>query len=177
MFKKVFTITAIAASTASSALAATDGSLGSTSTGDFDITITINELVRISGLSDVAFGTYGGTGILQDNQNICVYTNDAAADYKITLDNPNNSGTFELADGTNKIAYSVLFNDAAGTTGQTAVTAGSALTAQSGANTSSIDCSVGGDSANVEVSIAEGDLQAAPIGSYTGTLQLVLEPS
>ena len=55
--------------------AATDGTLGTTSTGTSDITVTIPELILISGMADITFGTYAGTGDLDVNEDICIYTN------------------------------------------------------------------------------------------------------
>lgn len=85
------------------------------------------------------------------------------------------SNAFTLASGSNSLAYSVFYNDASSTTGEAAVTAGTVLSGQSGANTTSVNCG-GGSNANFHVRIAESNLLAAPAGAYTGILTLFVEP-
>jgi hypothetical protein len=55
---KALAVAAVAAFAASSAFAANDGILGATSQGDLEITLTINDLVLITDLDDIALGTY-----------------------------------------------------------------------------------------------------------------------
>jgi hypothetical protein len=156
------------------AFAANDGTLGTSSQGDLDITVTIQDLIQISDFSDFALGTYGGSGDLENNDDLCVYRNSAGAQYTVTA--TASEGAFEVQDGGESIAYSVFFNDVTGTTGEVQLSYNSASATQSGANTQSADCSVGGLSANVHVVIAEADLQAAVPGSYSGTLILTANP-
>ncbi|MCC6220583.1 MAG: hypothetical protein IT291_04995 [Deltaproteobacteria bacterium] len=158
----------------SQANAATDGTLGTTSTGDLDITVTIPDLVMISGFVDIAFGVYGGTGDLTSNQNLCVYRNATAGQYTITATSA--EGAFQVEAGALTLAYSVYFNDVTGTAGEIALVYNTATVTQSGANTTIADCSVGGDSANVHVTITEANLQAAEPGAYSGTLILLATP-
>lgn len=166
--------------TAGTATAATQGTLGTgSSTGSMDLSVTISESLRITGLADAALGTYGGTGDLTQDTDVCVYTNDSTGDYQITADNLANSGNFEITNAnSDALAYTVAWNDATGTTGQAALTANVALAAQTGADTASDDCSTGASmTSNIEVTFAEAALQAAPSGAYTGTLTLVVTPN
>ena len=50
----------VAVMIAANSFAASDGLLGATSTGDLDITLTVLDEVRISGLVDIALGDFVG---------------------------------------------------------------------------------------------------------------------
>ena len=158
--------------------AATQGTLGATSTGTTVVTLTIAEQFQITDVADIALGAYGGTGDLNGNDDLCVYHNGDGS-YRVTITDTSTitpaSFTVEDAGDANEIAMSVFFNDVTGTVGEAAVTDGTALTPLSGANTSTADCSVGGLSANVHVTLLEAALQAAPAGAYDSTLTLVVE--
>ena len=60
-------------------MAATDGTLGATSTGTLDISVDVEDLVRISGLSDILL-TFDatGTGDVVGSSTACVYRNIAS---------------------------------------------------------------------------------------------------
>ena len=57
---KALAVAAVATFAASNAFAATQGTLGATSTGSLNITLTIDQLVQISALNDIALGNYTG---------------------------------------------------------------------------------------------------------------------
>lgn len=155
--------------------AATDGLLGTSSTGTATVSVTVPALIKISGMDNMAFGTWPGSGDLNDNQNVCVYTNKAAGTYRITGTGDGSGNAFTMASGGNTLAYSVYYNDATGTTGEQLLTAGTPLTGQSGAHTTSQTCS-GGTNGNYHVEVLETDLLAVPSGDYSGLLTLVVEP-
>lgn len=158
------------------AFGATDGSLGATSTGSSTVTVTVPNLIRITGISDIALGSFSGSGAMTGFDDVCIYTNLAAGTYQVTATGSGTSSAFTLASGGNTLAYSAYWNDTSGTnTGEAQLTATTPLTTQSGANTSSETCS-GGTNARFRVLIAEAALLAAQAGSYTGTLTLAVEP-
>lgn len=158
---------------AGSAYSANDGSLGATSTGDLDVIVSVADRVQISGLNDIDFGAYAGTGGLDGNDAFCVYRNGTGA-YSVSIDSPQaDGGNFRLSDGSNFIAYSVTFNDDADIAGGSAVSSGDPLTGTGSAT--SLTCG-GASNASLGVSIAENDLQAAASGNYTDTLTLVVSP-
>lgn len=163
---KALTLTLSIAS--SSAIAVTQGSLGATSTGDLLISLDINSLVQVSNLGDIALGTYAGTD-LTGTDNFCVYRN-GVGNYAITMSG--DGGVFELSDGgINTLPYSVDFTNGA----TTALTSTVALTAQTGANTTSTTCA-GVDNVAVAITVANANLAAAPAGNYTGTLTILVAP-
>lgn len=154
---------------------ATDGSLGTTSTGTSDLRVTIADLVRITNVGNLDFGSYSGSGALDANDNVCIYRNIPAATYRVTASA--NEGSFVVKSGADSIAYSVFWNHATGTTGETAVSYSSPTATQTGANNTSEDCGGGASlNANFHVHFDASPLQAAPAGIYTGTLVLFVEP-
>jgi hypothetical protein len=154
---------------------AADGTLGSTSTGVSTVTVTVPDLIKISSVADISFGTYAGSGDLNANDDVCVYTNKTGGAYRVTGTGSGAAGAFTLASGGNTLSYAVFFNDQSGTTGEQSLTAGTPLGSQSGANTSSLTCG-GSNDANFHVRIVEANLLAVPSGAYTGTLSLLVEP-
>lgn len=98
-----------------SALALQQGTVGPTSEGRVDISVTIPDLIRINGLNDatMAFGTYSGTGGLTATSPAAVCSNGAAT-YGLVATSVN--GSFALvgatAGNTDTIAYTVSWTGA-----------------------------------------------------------------
>lgn len=166
----------VVASHYAAAHAATDGTLGPTSTGSLSITITIPPRVRISNVADLALGTFTGTGDKTAADDVCIYTNDPAGTYRVTATGDGTGGAFTVNDGaSNELAYSLRWNDQTGTTGNVLLTSGTALTGQSGANTTASDCG-GSNTANIEATITESELSLGEAGSYSGNVTILVEP-
>jgi len=180
IIKKALTVAALSTTVLSgAAFAATQGTLGATSTGTTDVTLTIASQVRISDLNDFALGTYGGAGNLTGNDNVCAYTNVASGAYNITFtDNSEMTATqfaVENAGNTAEIPMEVRYNDVTGTAGNAVATYGTQM-ASTGANITADDCSAGGLSGNIQVTLLAADLQAAPADAYASTVTVLMEP-
>lgn len=158
------------------AFAATDGTPGVTSTGDTSVSLSISNLVRISGIADMNFGTYDGSGDLAQDDDVCVWTNQSSGTYKVLAQGDGDSNAFTVSSGAGTLSYSVKWNNTTGTTGNTALTADTISGEFSGASTTSSTCS-GGDTANFEVTFSAADLLAVRPATYTGVLTLVVSPS
>ncbi|MDC0359041.1 hypothetical protein OAO01_09515 [Oligoflexia bacterium] len=156
---------------------ATDGSLGVTSTGSTDLSITVPIQVKISHVANLTLPSWtGAPGSIATSDDLCIYTNDSAAVYRVTATGDGSGGAFEVSDLlTNTMSYKIRWNDQTGTTGNVELTSGSQSAQQSGANTTAQDCS-GGDNANVEILIENSELTLTPSGTFTGTLTLLVEP-
>lgn len=155
------------------AFAATQGTVGATSTGDLDITVTINDGVRISNLTDVVT-TFDGTNDIADTQSVCVYRNGTGL-YAITATGDGGVGGNEFIIDTvaaDELDYTVQWNDGTGAVG---MTSGTQLTGQQNADVADPNCA-GGDTANLTIGVLASDMVAAPSGVYTGTLTLVVAP-
>lgn len=150
--------------------AATQGSLGANSTGDFDIVAALQDLVQISRLDDLNFGLYPGSGDLNGTENFCVYRNGTGA-YEATLTGSGPANSFEVSDGGNSMPYTVTYDDGSG---PVAVTTATAITGRSGHGTLT-NCG-NADNAAVNINVQESNLQANPPGNYIGTLTIVIGP-
>lgn len=157
-------------------LAATDGTPGATSTGTALVTMQTQALARITDLDDIDLGTWNGTTGLSAADNICVWS--TTRGYQITASGSGTAGAFTLTDGTDTIAYSVAWDDAAGAASGTALATGTALTAQASGATSATCQGGTTPTATVLVSVSQTDLEAATFNSavYSGTLTLVVAP-
>ncbi len=168
---KLFRIALIASLTAMSgtAMAATEGTLGATSTGTSIINIAKGNAVQITNLDDINLGAQGNlTATATQSDDVCVFS--STGGYNITLTSAN--GAFELADinTTTSIPYSVDW--IAGTT----TTAGynTAITGLTG-DSSAVDCD-GSTNATFSVSVTAPDFNAADPGTYTDTLTMLVQP-
>lgn len=160
--------------TVETAVAATDGTLGATSTGTANITLTIGTLVRVANFSDRVLGTWDGSSTPDSTDNVCVYTSAASGAYKVSSIGNGSGNAFTITNGSFTIAYEVYWNDQIGTSGRVQLSSGTLLTGQSGANTSSSTCST--DNASYSVRIPAATLAAAQSGTYTGQVSFVVEP-
>ncbi|WP_196138741.1 hypothetical protein [Aliikangiella sp. G2MR2-5] len=163
--------------TTTSVMAATQGSLGTTSEGDLLISLSVGDLIQINNLNDIALGTFnGGTADLNGSDSFCIYRNGGTG-YNVTMSGSGTGGAFELAGGGNTLNYSVSFENLDAGSAAVAMTAGSTLNGVTGANNTDNTCgSAAADNAQVNVNVANADLAAVPPGSYTGTLTILVAP-
>jgi hypothetical protein len=176
--KKLLIASAIAASSVMTApvFAATDGTVGGTSIGTLDIDVTIDDAVRISGLNDL-IATFDGTNDIIHNDTACIYRNGTGL-YQITaVGDGGVSGTdFSISDGPTVVAYTVNWNDEATPGAGVAVTSGTPVINQTGADTSSSTCGNTGPNSAVQLTILAADLLGAPTGLLEGTLSITVSP-
>lgn len=160
------------------ALASTQGSFGSTSTGSVTINASVPGRVRISGLNDVTFSNADPSVAASNAQNVCVWSNTSTRGYTITASGSGAANAFTLASGALPVVpYTVEWAGSSGQTSGTSLTAGTTLTGQTSSATNS-DCSAGPSaSASLVVSIGSSTLQSMTAGvTYNGTLTLVVAP-
>lgn len=168
---KLFRIAMIASLTAmsGSVLAATDGTLGATSTGTAIINIAKGNAVQITDLDDIDLGTQGNlTATASQSDDVCVFS--STGGYNITLTSANGAFVLSDANTTTDIAYTVDWT--AGTT--TAVTYNTAITGLIGDSTA-VDCNAT-TNASFTVSVAAAPFNAADPGGYTDTLTMLVQP-
>lgn len=157
------------------AFSATQGSVGATSSGSVDISVSIPQLTRISALNDIALGAWSGVGAMSGSDSLCVWT--TTGGYNITASGDGAGGAFTLDDGGGTtLPYTVEWADTAGAGSGTALTSGNALAGQTAAATSTTCNSGASLDATVLVDIAEAALSSVTDGAYTGTLTLVVAP-
>jgi len=157
--------------------AATDGSLGATSTGTVSISASVPSRARITGLTDVAFTGQDPATPASNAQSICVWSNTSTKAYSITATGSGTSNAFTLTNGTGTVPYSVEWSATSGATSGSALTTGSASSSLTSSATSQ-NCSSGPtSSASLIVKMSTTDLGTMTGGSsYTGTLTLLVTP-
>jgi len=169
----------LAAAAAGSAQAATDGTLGATSTGTVTINATVAGRVQISKLSDVNFAAVDPSSAVQVAQNVCVWSNTSGRKYNITASGNGLASAFTLSGGVvlGVVPYSVEWNQTSGQTAGTALGVSTALTGQATVATSPTCASGAATSASLIVKMSAATLQTMQAGAtYTGVLTLVVAP-
>ena len=167
----------VASLTSSLAMAASQGSQGATSTGSADVSLQVNDSVKITGIEDITIPSVlqTSTGGTQEGGSFCVFRNGGDS-VNITASNPaSGASEFELigaADG-DSIQYTVALATGADASSTTASAYNTAKTL-TGASTE-FACG-GSDTHSYEIFIAEEEVREATTGAYSGTLQFLVEP-
>lgn len=165
------------------AWAATDGTEGETSTGTSDISVEIPKLVKIIGIADLYQYYTGGPGGFDQNDDVCIYSNmdTGTGTYSVTITGGSNpkatspSAGFYVGNASTdqEIPYTVAWNDVSGTSGESSVSSGVALTGQNGFTN---DATCGVDNANFHVQMAQVDLLGVRPQTYQGTITILITP-
>jgi hypothetical protein len=131
--------------------------------------------VRISKLSDVAFGPLANLGVdASIAQDICVFAHTSGNRYRVTATGSAPGGAFALTSGSDLLAYEVQWN---ASSGQSSGLQLSPSVAQTGLISSATQqtCNSGPPaSASLILLLRSTALQSAKAGSYSGTLTLVI---
>jgi hypothetical protein len=103
---------ASAVTVATPAYAASQGSVGATSTGTADVSVGVSDRVRISNLNDMAL-TFAGTGDVVGTDTFCVYRNGTGSyDIELSSANAGSASEFRASDGAGTfVDYVVTFDD------------------------------------------------------------------
>jgi len=159
------------------AQAATQGTMGSTSTGSVSISASVPGRVQLSGLSDVSFTNQDPSTAASNAQNVCVWSNTSTRGYNVTATGSGTGNAFTLANGAQTVGYNVEWAGSTGQSSGTALTSGTPLTGLTSTATTA-GCSAGPvTTASLIVKIPTTNLQSMQAAlSYTGTLTLVVAP-
>lgn len=159
------------------AAAATDGTLGATSTGSIAITASVPNRAKISGLSDVNFTNQDPASAASNAQSICVWSNTATRSYTVTATGSGTASAFALSNAGSDVPFQVQWAGASGALTGVTLNAGSASPSFT---SSAVDpnCTSGASaSASLIVGIDTASLSSMSAGAnYTGTLQLLITP-
>lgn len=164
-------------SPAYAAVGPTQGTLGSTSTGQINISASVASKVQISNLSDVTFSSVDPGSAALNAQNVCVFSNTGTKGYNIKASGSGAASAFTLASNALTVPYTVEWANTTAQNSGTSLIAATALTGQT-SNAANPTCNGGANpSASLIVKISSSDLltmQSAT--SYTGTLTLLVGP-
>ena len=157
--------------------AATDGIVGTNSTGTMNMQLTKGDAVRISNLQDMSFGA-GFALPARQIDDICIFS--TTGSYTITASsNGNGSGgpQFRMvnAGSTEHVRYFVEFRDDTFSQNGDALTHNVASATYSNADTVSDNCS-GGVNSRIIVEIDAGTFNAATPDTYSDVLTLLVQP-
>jgi hypothetical protein len=157
--------------------AATQGTLGVTSTGSITITASVANRAQITGLSDVTFSAVDPGTAATNAQSDCVWTNTATKGYSITATGSGSGGAFTLINGALSVPYSVQWAASTGQSTGTALTAGTALPGMTSTAVNPTCSTSPTTTSSLIVGITAANLQSMTAGtSYTGTLTLLVTP-
>jgi hypothetical protein len=160
-----------------SASAATQGTLGSTSTGSVTINASVPNRIELTGLTDVSFLNQDPSVAASNAQNVCVWSNTSTKGYNVTASGSGTASAFTLSSGSLTVPYSVEWSQTSGQSAGTALATGTALTGLKSTATNAT-CSSGAiSSASLIVKMSTSNLQTMQAATtYTGTLTLVVAP-
>ena len=160
------------------AYSATDGSLGATSEGSFNISLVLTDIIVISGLSDFLNLTYSPGSDVTDTDTHCVYSNASSGTFEVNASSTNEGagGTFRLVNGANTIEYSFTYNGVAMTSDFTQTSFNNNGGSGFAADATDTDCSTNGFNMSYAISIPEANIQAAPQATYTDTVTILVQP-
>ena len=150
------------------ASAVTQGSVGTTSTGTVDISVTVRAAVRISGLQDISLNTTQNSTAVGQTP-LCI-TSTQQTGYRLEAVGSGTQGEFNLAAGGVNLPYRVYFSDQSNRQSLLANTATTLNTADQ-----TLACK-NANNAHIQVEVAPSSQQTPP-GTYTGTLTLVVVPN
>lgn len=166
-----------AAGFAAPAHAATQGSLGATSTGTVAISASVPARARLTGLADVAFSSVDPSAAASNAQSVCAWSNTATKSYTVTATGSGAANAFTLANGALSVPYSVQWNGSAAQTSGSALVAGTASSSFVSTATNHQCASGPSASASLIIGIGASDLQSMQAATnYTGTLTLLMTP-
>jgi len=130
--------------------------------------------VRITELSDVAFGQLAGLSDAYLSQSVCAYS--TTSGYFVTASGSGSGGAFSLASTSSTLPYEVMWAASSGQSSGTALTAGVASPAFASGATQQTCNSGPPTSASLIVVIRASALSAAQAGTYQGTLSITIAP-
>jgi hypothetical protein len=156
--------------------AASQGPLGSTSSGSVSITVSVPTQARVSGLEDIAFAAPDTDGALTGSQTICVSSNSLARSFSVAVIGSGPEGSLELSNGSRTAAYSVKWSlpESRNPGSRSRMTS---QTANLDAPSSEIECRSGRGLGRLTVAVHSPGLGGEwPEVPYSGTLTVILSP-
>ena len=159
---------------AANTMAAGDGSLGATSTGQSDVTLTIANQAQITGVDNIGLGTFDGSTDLVGQTAFCVYRS-GGDNYNMTVSITGKT-TFEVESATTSdtIGFTAQIDGDNDASNGSAILEGGTSANYTGSG--ALDCG-SADNASLEVTFAAADLRAASSAAdYTATMQILVTP-
>lgn len=132
------------------------------------------QTVRLTKLSDVAFGNVATASDITRAQNVCAYASNLSGLYSVRASGSGAGGALTLAGPGAPMAYQVQWSATVGATSGTALPANTTVGGFNDGNVVETCNLISTSSASLIVILRAAALGAATAGSYSGTLTLVL---
>lgn len=136
-----------------------------------------NDKVRITGLSDIAFGSIANLGADSvRNESLCLYSNSATSGYNVTATGNGAGGAFELSSGGLSLPFELQWSSASGQSSGTQLRPNVPLTGQVSTATQQACGSGPATTASLIVVLRSSALSSAAAGTYNGSITLLVGP-
>jgi hypothetical protein len=136
-----------------------------------------NDKVRITGLSDVAFGTIANFGVdAVRSESVCLYSNSVANGYNVTAIGTGPGGAFQASSGTLALPFEVQWSSSAGQSSGAGLSPNIPPTGQISTATQQTCNSGPATSASLIVILRSTALSSATAGTYNGSVTLLIGP-
>lgn len=133
--------------------------------------------VRITRLTDLAFGTVNNLGVdAVLSESLCVYSTSPGNGYHVTASGTGAGGAFALSSGISSLSYDVAWSSSSGQTSGALLSPNVALTGQVSSAVQQTCNSGPATTASLIVILRAAALSSATAGSYSGTLTIVVGP-
>lgn len=128
---------------------------------------------QFSGIEDFNAGTYAYNGDVLLENDVCPHTqNDDENAYQLTFTGSGVGGAYRATTGAVDITFTLKYRDS--TDAFVPVNPLTPVT-YSGANVTTANCSVGGETGTVQIFIPEENLQMVTSGTYVGSVQVEMQ--
>jgi len=139
--------------------------------------LAANDKVRITGLTDVAFGSIANLGVdAVRSESVCVYSSSATSGYNVTATGTGPGGAFELSSGSVALPFEVQWSGSAGQSSGVQLSPNVPLTGQVSTATQQTCNSGPATSASLIVVLRSTALSSATAGAYNGAITLLVGP-
>ncbi len=157
---------------AGSPVRAADGAFGATSTGSINLDLQVNEIVMLTGLNDVNMGTWTGAGNMTSFEFACTFS--STTQYRVTATSANGAGQWHrLSNGSGTfLRYLVHWRDSNNFQRRLRH---SQESVQFFTDATAITCN-GATNTRIRIRVRSQWLAAAPAGTYSDTLTLLVRP-
>jgi hypothetical protein len=135
-----------------------------------------SDRARLTGLSDVSFGTINAFTDQVISQSICAYSSSRTDQYAVTAMGDATGGSFSLASGSSQLPYEVLWTDTPNQVVGTALVPNSAVGGFTSTGNQQTCNSGPSTTASLIIIIRSTALNAARAGDYTGSLTITISP-
>lgn len=135
---------------------------------------------RITGLTDVNFGTLASPVDQSSSQSLCVFSSNGGflggAGYSVRATGSGGGGAFVLSSGPKTLPYEVRWADSPGQAGGTQLSAGVLTTGFDNGALFQTCLFQSQGTASLTVTLRASQIAAATAGNYSGVLQITIVP-